>query len=473
MENTGFTDKGYVAPRAAEYLSHIRDRYEALTGLQVDWSRDTFLGQISALMAQQLGDLAESAQGLYDAFNVNNAQGLHLDSLAMIVGVRRNEATYSTALIRVRGEVDTFIPIDSEFDDKQERVWRATTDRRIGYTLTIEDFDTQVYSFSIEKFGEVETYSYTPPSGGLEDVVDIVQRFLNQINTNSAIVTAFSPFDNVIVLEALNSGAFEVEALAGLISVEEGESYLTVQSVLSGPVIALPGEIVENATTIDGLEEVTNPQRAIPGQPRETDPELRAKRQDALARIGAASLNVIRAQVLEVQDVQAVVAVDNDKDFTQEIAGLTLPPKSIAVIVYPGPLDGEYNQNIAEAIYAKATSGIETIGDQLVEIVGGDGFSKEVRFSFAIEREIDVEIKVSLAPGYLLVDVEDEIEEAITDFFLALRVGQSVFQLPILALINTIDGVLGATVTFDELDEDVTIPIEEIAILNSINVEAK
>src|SRR5678815_4906282 len=98
------TDEGYAAPTAADFLTTIRDAFvAALTGLglpaDVDWSRDVFLGQITASMAVTLGDLSEGTQALYDGFDVNAATGVMLDSLALIVGVTRRPASASTVAL--------------------------------------------------------------------------------------------------------------------------------------------------------------------------------------------------------------------------------------------------------------------------------------------------------------------------------------------------------------------------------------
>ena len=111
----GLTDEGFTALRAADYLTQIRADYEAalLAAGQSgspDWVRDTFLANTTAIMATRLGDLSELTQAIYDARDVNAAQGVQLSNLALIVGVVRREATASTALVDPTGTAGTFIP---------------------------------------------------------------------------------------------------------------------------------------------------------------------------------------------------------------------------------------------------------------------------------------------------------------------------------------------------------------------------
>ena len=60
------TDAGYEALRASDFLSTIRDSYEADTGLTPDWEPDLILGNLSALAAQLLGELSEDVQAIVD-----------------------------------------------------------------------------------------------------------------------------------------------------------------------------------------------------------------------------------------------------------------------------------------------------------------------------------------------------------------------------------------------------------------------
>jgi uncharacterized phage protein gp47/JayE len=127
----GLTDDGYTAPRAADFLTVIRSAYEEETGLTIDWSADTFLGVSTSIMATQLGDLGEATQALHDGFDVNGASGLQLDNLALLVGVTRNAATYSTATVTLTGTTGTIIPegslVEGGGSDGKAR-WATTED---------------------------------------------------------------------------------------------------------------------------------------------------------------------------------------------------------------------------------------------------------------------------------------------------------------------------------------------------------
>lgn len=127
----GLSDAGLVVPRTADYLVAIRDDFEAATGLVIDWDNDLVLGELTAIMAQKLGEQAEVVQAIYDAFDVNNAQGVQLANLCRLVGVTIQPATRSTAVVTCEGDPGTAITIGKLVEgggaDGRAR-WRVTED---------------------------------------------------------------------------------------------------------------------------------------------------------------------------------------------------------------------------------------------------------------------------------------------------------------------------------------------------------
>lgn len=127
------SDAGLTVPRAADYLTEIRERYQQLTGLDVDWANgdDLILTQLTALMAQLLGEQAELVQAVYDAFSVNGASGVQLSNLAQIVGVTRKRATRGQVELTVTGTPGTWITqgklVEGGGDDGRAR-WQVVED---------------------------------------------------------------------------------------------------------------------------------------------------------------------------------------------------------------------------------------------------------------------------------------------------------------------------------------------------------
>ena len=232
----------------------------------------------------------------------------------------------------------------------------------------------------------------------------------------------------------------------------------------TGPTTAPASSDWEINTPVDGWDLVESTEDATPGRDQESDAQLRLRRQESLQITGAGALGAIRANVQEVEGVQAAIAVDNDRDAPQTIAGLELSPKSFAVIVYPA-LTTEQSEALAGIIYERAPAGIEPVGDESAIVTGLDGFEKTIRWFIAEEIAVTVEIEYTGTAG-----LEQEIEDAVAAYFDDLLVGESARRLPILGAISAIDGVDSATVTLDGAAQDIEIDITEIAVLDTISV---
>ncbi len=100
----GLTAAGFTAPRAADFLEIIRDAMESELGVTIDWSNNAFFGHSTNIHAQQLGELGEALQTIYDAWVKENANGLPLDDLGQLINVWRIQATKSTCEFLLLGD---------------------------------------------------------------------------------------------------------------------------------------------------------------------------------------------------------------------------------------------------------------------------------------------------------------------------------------------------------------------------------
>jgi uncharacterized phage protein gp47/JayE len=382
------TSSGYEALRAADFLTEIRDAFEArLTALglpaDVDWDRDVFLGQITAVMATVLGDVSEATQSLYDAFTVDNAEGVALDNLCLIVGVTRLAATASTVTLTLSGTPGTLIPAGSTVEgggDDDAARWTTDADAVIGGGGTI---------------------------------------------TVSATCTE------------------------------------------TGATVALIGAIDTIVTPVSGWTGVSNAAAASAGRDRETDAALRSRRQASLQISGGASANALRASLLTLDAVEAAVVVENDTDAVVVSGGLTLAPHSVAVVVYPDTLTSAEADEVAEVIYGHVPPGIYLNGaDEVKTVTDLGGGSQTVRFDYATALAVTVAVVTSRDTGYEVADVDDAIVDLIADYFASLGGGDAVRRLDLFALIATVEGVNGCTLTLNGGSSDVVPTLAQVATLS-------
>ncbi len=132
------------------------------------------------------------------------------------------------------------------------------------------------------------------------------------------------------------------------------------------------GVITSIKTPITGVDSVTNPLGASGGRPRETDAEVRANYEDLPASTGS-SIDAIRGAVSGIAGVMNVIALENTTN-VEDANGI--PPRSIEVIV-----NGGLDEAIAQMIFSKKSSGVETYGTSLVVVTDSQGLPHDIRFS--------------------------------------------------------------------------------------------
>lgn len=461
MANFGLSSEGFNVPRTADFLQTIRDEYEAQTGLSIDFDRDTFLGQITAITASRLGELADLVQAAADAFDVTNASGKQLDNLAILVGLTRQAATFSQATGVLTGTAETVVPagrlVEGGGDNDRAR-WEVTEDTTLVSTV----LSTGDLTFTDVTGGD-DTIDRTTGSWFDDGVAIGTQLTIAGSASNDQVVevTGVLSAVQISVSQALTTeGPVSATATGGFASV-------TVEATDPGAVQADPNTIDKIVQPIAGWRTITNPSQAATGQGLETDSELRSRRQNSLQISGAASLDAIRSNLLALSSLTAAVVIENDTLMSTVVAGKTLNPKSFLAVVWPNTITTAQQQEVAETIYNLAPAGIEIEGDDVTaNVEGADGFTKVVPFDFATTLDIDVVTTVVLASGFVLADVEDAVEQVVVDYFDSLTVGDAVRELALSALVAEVEGVVGASFTFNGGGADIVPLITEIPVLD-------
>ncbi|WP_426353647.1 baseplate J/gp47 family protein [Exiguobacterium sp. R-39] len=172
------------------------------------------------------------------------------------------------------------------------------------------------------------------------------------------------------------------------------------------------GNVPANTITIQAepsadVLTVNNPLGSSEGRDIETDAELVARLLDSTAGNGYGTTNAIRAAILEVPGVRAVSVIENNENLA--VGGND--PKSIHAYVLGGDA-----QMIAEAIYEKKASGIKPLGIQVRTVYDASGNAQTVRFDYAAQVNVYVEVDVTTNAGFPsngITLVKDEVVKLI------------------------------------------------------------
>jgi hypothetical protein len=258
--------------------------------------------------------------------------------------------------------------------------------------------------------------------------------------------------------------------LANKVFAGPGSSTVLARPDTTGPIPATAATLNTIVTPVSGWANVTNVAAASLGESRETDAELRSRRRLSLQITGAAAPDAIRARVLAVDGIDAVVVVDNKTGLPVVIGTTTLlvlPAHSVGIVCWPNGLSAATKAAVAAAIWAAAPAGIETArmvggdagsGGGLTEtVVDSGGSNQSVNFSTAVDRTIDFTLTVVDGD---VPELDATIEDVFEAYLDTLAVGEQPIALPIYAGLAGLAGVanvtaLGIVGTVDDLERAV------------------
>lgn len=197
-----------------------------------------------------------------------------------------------------------------------------------------------------------------------------------------------------------------------------GEITVTARAVDLGAITAGANTINKIATPTLGWQSVTNPAAAVPGDPVESDAELR--RRQALSTM-IPSLSVLEGLIGAVASLPGVQRYRGYENDTGETDADGLPPHSLALVVQGGDAEA-----IARTIATKKTAGTRTYGTTAVDIIDAYGITNAIRFFRPTMVTIEVEVSILARPGYLSTTA-DKIKQAVADYINGLTIGDDIY----------------------------------------------
>jgi uncharacterized phage protein gp47/JayE len=165
--------------------------------------------------------------------------------------------------------------------------------------------------------------------------------------------------------------------------------------------------ITVQAEPLEEITSVTNPEPAAGGRDEETYEEYRSRLKSSTSAGGKATAPAIKSALSETNGVVSVNVVINNKNEPDEYGN---PPKSVHVYVLGG-----VREQIAEAIFDAVAGGIETVGQEVVMVEDISGEQHEVRFDFADEVNIRIQLSIQTNSSFP-VDGEEKIKNNLIHF---------------------------------------------------------
>lgn len=222
--------------------------------------------------------------------------------------------------------------------------------------------------------------------------------------------------------------------------------------------------IAESAT---GWNSITNPADATPGTDEESIEDLRARREASLSLAGSATVDAIRADVLQVDGVLQVLVEENTTDLT--VGGL--PPHSFRAVVWDGDPAAAVDDEIAQAIHGTRPAGISAVGTESGTATATDGSLVAVAFERATAVDIYIDVDIVSEGGVSIDDVKAAILAAaptrLGEDVIINRIAAAVFSVP---GVDDFDFVQIGTAPSPSGTVNISITNTQIALFDSANI---
>lgn len=253
---------------------------------------------------------------------------------------------------------------------------------------------------------------------------------------------------------------------------EDGECSVDVcctESGSDGNVSAAAINVIVNPDA--NVESVSGQSLVSAGRDEESDADLRARLKASITGAGSSNENAIRAALLRVPTVRFADVIVNDGD-TADSEGR--PAHSFECYVLGG---NDYEQEIAEAIFSKRPIGIQTVGSVSKTVIDTSGNSREIKFSYAPNVSIHVQIKLKTSTLYP-DDGDSQIMANVSNYINGLGIGTSLVLTSLYSYIYSVAGVTAVTSLKLSTDggstytsDDVIVPAYSVAVCAGVSVE--
>lgn len=359
MSNYGLTLTGYVTPTVDQIRNDFNTLMRAKFGQSLDLGDSDPVGFAIGIFSAALVSAYQANQVAWSAIDPDAATGVGLDSVSLLTGTFRVAASSSQVLVSFTGADAT--PISSGFV--------------VSTSSTGIKFATKAPAITTLNASWAATTLYTTG----QRVTNGGKSYVAKVGGTSAgaggpTQTTGTQVDGTVTWLWIGTGVATVD--------------VWTYSQLTGPLVAIAGDVTAIATPTAGINTAYNQADATLGTNLQTDQGLRLFRAGELALDGNATFNALRAALLNQTNVPGSTGVNLFNNVTDATDANGVPPHSIIALVTGGA-----DQDIYNTLFNSVPVGIRTAGSQTGTVVDGQGVSQSVSFS----RPVNVPIYVRMS----------------------------------------------------------------------------
>lgn len=388
----GVLSTGFAKKTLADILSEIETQQKADIDPNLNTLATSVIGQFNGIFADKVREIWDVLEGVYNGAYPDSASGAQLDGVAAITGATRIGAKQSTVSLFVTGDVGT-----SLVSGRRAKVPGGGS------------FITQVNGTIAAANAWAPTTAYATDdivtnTDGSTDRIYVATAGGTSAGAGGPTTTGTNIVDGTVTWRFLGEGL--------------GFAQISSLSVAFTAVVGQAFTITEIETPVSGWLGVSNLEDAVLGRDIETDEAFRARREQLIRVSGAATLEALRAAIINTTGVNQALVFENTTLIT-DVNGV--PGKAFEAVV-----SGGTDLDVATTIFLTKPLGIQSFGNDVFEtVVDSQGISHSIDFSRPTDLEIFVDVTVTVDGNYP-IDGDTQVAQAIKDLGDTLDIGEDV-----------------------------------------------
>ena len=449
---TGLTSAGFKIERLQEVKAKAENRLRETFG-DVDLRAESVFGQFTGISSETDALLWQLAEDVYLSQYPDTASGLSLDQVCALTGVARAPARPTQINAVAYGLENTILSEGREVENRRTGdVYRSSMAMQITRAdalsafLELTSVSEGDYTVTIRGI----SYTYTAGSGDSE------QQVLTGISNalNGAGVARVIEVGRLILTDDV---PMAIGATPNIAFVELGVS-VPFAAIETGPLTLAPDDLTQIKTPIAGWARVSNLEPGVTGSNRETDGELRARREKSIQITATNTLDAIFSRLGQVQFVTDVNALENNSPVVDSFG---TDPNSVWAIV-----EGGSDEDISRVLFDVVSAGIGRRGAVTVNVVSQvSGKTYQVSFDRPTYIDPMIEVQYTALPNFP-AEGEELMRKALVARTFAL--GEKLIIPRLYSPVNTVEGVEIEAIQIDGGAANiVAAPNEKIRIIGS------
>ncbi len=412
------TTAGLQIALLADVRAQINTAWQTAFGVSMDVSDRSPDGQLIGIVSEAFALINELLEAIVSSQDPDKATGALLRALCALTGTVEILPSFSAVTLTLTGTPTAVVPPGS---------LASTKSTGQQFTTTPDDDGTIV---ALAAWAPSTGYSAGTGPADADRRTNGGNAYICITSGTSAssggpLTTAADVTDGSAHWKFLGQGTGAVDVAA--------------RATVTGPIVAVAGDISNRDSQIGGWDGVINLLDASLGRAQMTDAALRALRQAELAQPGTSPADAIRAALLLVDQGtnDPVTAASVFVNFADVTDGNGLPPHSIEALVHGGS-----DASIFACLLANVAAGIRTHGTTTGTVTDSSGNVQTMAFSRPAEIPIYVSVTLSKDPSTYPSDGDSQVKLAIVNWGNGRDDGDDVVSAAVLAQVFKVSGVL-------------------------------